>query len=367
MRYLGFLSLFLVFWGSIKSVVGDLELVRGQGLRWCDDFCLCPLMGEERLQCMASEDIYSILNFNEIQIIRLNRVGWNPISSLKWCSAGRCFCHKESNKAFACVEVPDYLERFVNASALKLEPDDSGLDKDETPLNVAGFGISDSDVSDPMHRKRDMDEERRNRRRNRKNRKNRKRNRNEGKGIGYDDFSYEENSSQEILPAYEDPDQLGHSSHDDLIYPDPQMLPKQEAINSSPMVTAMQPPTRKEPLPPTTTQLIPILPPTQNQSMPVMEPSRSAGSKPKFSERMGDISSPVFEVPMQRKTVAGKVSEDLKQITEDVQHIRSDVVFNQRILLVTVGVAGVAMLGWVLWPILRPHQCCATNIGSFLL
>ena len=60
---------------------------------------------------------------------------------------------------------------------------------------------------------------------------------------------------------------------------------------------------------------------------------------------MVDNSLPVYEVPMQRKTMAGKVSEDLKQITEDVQHIRSDVVFNQRILLVTVGVAGVAMLG----------------------
>lgn len=293
---------------------------------------------------MEDDDVYGMIDLHERQVYRLRRVQWSPITNLKWCEsqAGNCFCNRETGKLFECVKVQNILTNFVGQASevYSQYENESTFGEEVQPEGAVGvFTPSDEDVEfenvtipddDGTHRKRDMDEERRNRRRGRKHRRNRKRNRNED----------EDNSEYFGAPLAEED------------YPEANMLPKQEAINSNPMVTAMRPPNRRYHHFGTTesTNFEPHSPNERHlqEPNPRMQESVHSDYQHQHNFESVDPSSepnPELEVPVQRKTVAGRVSEDLEQITEDVQQIRSDVVFNQRILLVTVAVAGVAMLG----------------------
>lgn len=147
------------------------------------------------------------------------------------------------------------------------------------------------------------------------------------------------------------PSQPAHiSAHQNqpLIEEEAELLPKQEAVAASPAVTAMQPPTRRQPFPTLATAT--TAPPhtqhaTTYEEDPVIPPKVS----------------PVLEVPMERKTVATEVSQDLEELSDAVMQIKSDVVLNQRILLVTVAVAGIAMLGVL---IVAVHGCSRRRHNS---
>ena len=303
---------------NLGQVFGNNEMMQSFGLRWCNNFCLCPQNSETAVRCLQSDEIFDMLNFSTLQREGLARRHWDPSTHLQWCRSGQCFCHQSSNKHFACMDNQDLLVNIINEAGADLSND-----------QVEDVSTSEGEL-DSEHDKRDMDEERRNRRRNRKNRRNRKRNRND---------------RPEYPSSYEDTDYISNSvERDNSEYQDVNLLPKQEAINSSPMLTAMQPSTIREPFTPPT-QPAPVSGNSSDESP--QQPRVQEITRADFNRfpSEADDSSPVYEVPLHRKTVATKVSEDLQQITEDVQHIRSDVIFNQRILLVTVGIAGVAMLG----------------------
>ncbi|KAF2350246.1 hypothetical protein FHG87_018998, partial [Trinorchestia longiramus] len=306
------------------------------GMRWCHEFCLCPQTSETKLKCLEEDDIYRLIALNDRQVVRLRRVQWNPIAQLKWCGQENCLCNKETNKQFECVKATSVLTNFIDQASEILT-----LFEREREVQIAGVGLLPPFVQandtehdgihvaseDGPHRKREMDEEdRRNRRRGRKHRRNRKRNRSEGDDMGE--------------PQFDEAEYFGPGAAEEEDYHEMNLLPKQEAINSNPMVTAMQPPNRRNP---TTTAA-----PTEStifQQPETTNERESTIARSQNPQNAQDHQEPEMEIPMQRKTVAGKVSEDLQKLTDDVQHIRSDVVFNQRILLVTMGVAGVAMLG----------------------
>ncbi|XP_018007586.1 uncharacterized protein LOC108665354 [Hyalella azteca] len=321
------------------------------GMRWCRDFCLCPHDSDTMLKCLEDDDIYRLIDLNERHVARLTRAGWSPTLNLGWCGDNNCLCNKESGKHFGCGKLMNVLTNFIDQASEVLALFEREREVGEAVVS-AGVGLytppveahdGESDniniavVEDGPHSKRDMDdEERRNRRRERKHRRNRKRNRIGGE----EDIGGPVDESEYFAPP---------SSEDD--YPETNSLPKQEAINSNPMVTAMQPPHRRHPAVPAVTESSFF----DNHAdveryQPPMESVHPGSSA---IESHTEI---LREKPLEMNSVAGKVSEDLETLTEDVAHIRSDVIFNQRILLVTVGVAGVAMLGVV---VLALHACCA--------
>ena len=349
-----------------------------KGLIWCHNFCLCNRDSDVSLQCLTKEDIYDILNFRPEQKFKLDKHNFDPVTTLTWCEAGNCLCNKESQKMFACIESSHHLTEIIDSNA----PDNARVNfatigsgflnnVDEDEHNNDSFTAS-NNIHNNDNGKRSSEEVRRGRKKNRKNRKNRRKNRHENNkhnDIDQEEATYDENLSREEYMPYDDLpasefNQETNEQRDGL------PLPRQEAINSNPMVTAMQPPTRRQPFQhsPTTEPSAHHQPPTA----PVYQthPPRTLETSHRLSNGGGSLESrtnqqqyesihqdkrpthssqhhgpAILEIPLQRKTVAGKVSEDLQRITEDVQHIRSDVIFNQRILLVTVGVAGVAMLG----------------------
>lgn len=320
-----------------------------KGLKWCGNFCLCPQTSEERLQCINNHSIYSLLDYNEMKINRLDKIGYNPIATLKWCDSGSCLCNKDTDKAFDCIKNPEYLIYIINeASTIAAEINTeapsirfAGMVPDMNPNNENELNNEDLPYS-----KRYMDQERRNHRRQnrRNNRRGRKKNRHEDESeINDGNISYEGLADTEESAFYNP-----YSNEDNSEYTDHSMLPKHEARNSNPMVTALKPSTRRQPASHPTTTVRSMTPPQERNDqnhLQSIQKSVHPDFQPQSSNAGHANEAPVLEVPIQRKTVAGQVSKDLQQITEDVQHIRSDVVFNQRILLVTVGVAGIAMIG----------------------
>lgn len=342
------LFLLIVFLGSHSNADGTAQNAQRQGLKWCGNFCLCSEHRDENLQCMESIDIYRSLNFPQRQINRLQALRFNPITTLKWCDSGRCFCNKDTDKSFDCVRNFDGIFALINDAAEMVV----GHNPDTSSVQIAGFmpsnvGLNVTEADgieiDPTHRKRDMDEEERKNRRkqNRKNnKKGKKKHRNET--IDYDTHVGSDESEQ-----------FGTIHQDDNFdFTNTHMLPKQEAINSSPMVTAMKPPTRRQPV--TLPASRPTVPPPQHQhnpdsisSSPSLQESMHPDFLPQNANPVPSDVDPFLDVSVHRQSIGdqGLISEKIRQINEDLKTIKEEGSFNQQILLITAGVAGAAMLG----------------------
>ncbi|XP_066972143.1 proteoglycan 4-like [Macrobrachium rosenbergii] len=407
-------------WGTLTFAVA-LSLmyalvVSGEGvmgrLNWCKTLCMCTDAMHVEVKCFGRGDIYQLLDVKKIQVIRLERANWQLENQLLWCN-DTCLCHQHDNqKIFKCVE-EDVLKQFISDKiGDEYFYDEEEGDAEELPQDVA----AEEEIRETEQRRR-QEERRKNRAKNRKQRKRIKSKQElstttttvAATSTTASPTTTEIMEIWSTLPAEvvvtttQEPVEVDHhpgsfwqappstpSVHasdlmtpspnlgtvddsDDLSFPTPEptiyaatqdppeeeypkeeeeeemddyviedyavesgLLPKQEAVAASPAVTAMQPPTRRQPFPPTTSSH------TARGEVETLTPKVSA----------------VKEVPVQRKTVASEVSQDLDELENAVMDIKSDVVLNQRILLVTVVVAGIAMLGVI---VLAIHNCLASK------
>ncbi|XP_047495788.1 uncharacterized protein LOC125043601 [Penaeus chinensis] len=306
------------------AVPGERSAVMGD-LHWCSTLCLCH-KGME-MQCFDRSQIYALLQINSHYAMKLERAEWLLEERVHWCN-DLCLCHTGNNKEFQCID-ESKLEEFIGESV------DGALLYSTRPREEAA-AVDEADQQEEAeadHRRRSEERKRK------KQRKNKKRVREDEE---------EEEEALEDTAASSPPHEDAPAAHTTTPLPaaaqpspaepegDAELLPKQEAVAASPAVTAMQPPSRRQPLPPT--------PPATHAS----HASTREGGSP-----VPEVSA-VREVPVERKTVALEVSQDLDELGSAVMQIRSDVVLNQRILLVTVAVAGIAMLGVL---ILAVHSC----------
>ncbi|XP_063589101.1 uncharacterized protein LOC134766228 [Penaeus indicus] len=302
------------------AVPGERSAVMGD-LHWCSTLCLCH-NGME-MQCFDRSQIYTLLKINSHYAMKLERAQWLLEERVHWCN-DLCLCHTGNNKEFQCIE-ESTLEEFIGESV------DGALLYSTRPREEAAA----VDEADQQEEAKSV----RKRKRQRKNKKRVREDEEEEEALEDTAASaYTSSPPHEDAPAAHTTTPLPAAAQPSPAEPegDAELLPKQEAVAASPAVTAMQPPTRRQPFPPT--------PPATHAS----HASTREGGSP-----APEVSA-VREVPVERKTVALEVSQDLDKLGSDVKQIRSDVVLNQRILLVTVAVAGIAMLGVL---ILAVHSC----------
>lgn len=303
------------------AVPGERSAVMGD-LHWCSTLCLCH-KGME-MQCFDRSQIYSLLQISSHYAMKLERAKWLLEERVHWCN-DLCLCHTGNNKEFQCI-AESKLEEFIGESV------DGALLYSTRPREeeeaAAEAEADQQEEAEAEHRRRS---EERKRKRQRKNKKRVKEDEDEEEEALEDTAASAHTPSppREDAPAAHTTTPLPTAAQPSPAEPegDAELLPKQEAVAASPAVTAMQPPTRRLPFPPT--------PPATHAS----HASTREGGSP-----APEVSA-VREVPVERKTVALEVSQDLDELGSAVMQIRSDVVLNQRILLVTVAVAGIAMLG----------------------
>lgn len=310
------------------AVPGERSAVMGD-LYWCSTLCMCRTGTQMQLQCFDRSQIYSLLMISEHYASKLTRSNWLLEERVHWCN-DLCLCHTGSNKEFQCVDeskLEEFIGEAVDGSLLySARPQEEAAEDEAAPQEEA----------EAEHRRRS---EERKRKRQRKNKK-RVREDDDEEDAPEDTAASAHTSSppHEDAPAAHTTTPVPAAAQPSPAEPegDAELLPKQEAVAASPAVTAMQPPARRQPYTPT--------PPATHAS----HASTREGGSP-----APEVSA-VREVPVERKTVALEVSQDLDELGSAVLQIRSDVVLNQRILLVTVAVAGIAMLGVL---ILAVHSC----------
>ncbi|XP_042240286.1 uncharacterized protein LOC121878265 [Homarus americanus] len=333
-----------------KSVMG--------GLYWCSTLCMCRTETQVEVQCFNRNQVYGILDFSKRQVKRLEKNNFKIEEKMKWCN-DLCLCHAHNDVEFKCGK-EESLTSFIKDNI----GDMFFYDTDEEPVVEEQQTVEQEQLVEEEEEIEETEPKRRSGKT--KKRKNRK-----PKQI-VDDVEEVEVVTTEAPLAEPEPEPTTHQvvipnsttalpitaptitttpslpahpiDHEDEapVEEEAELLPKQEAVAASPAVTAMQPPTRRQPFPATVTA-----------HTPHASTRESHTNAPKVSA--------VLEVPVERKTVASEVSQDLDELGNAVMQIKSDVVLNQRILLVTVAVAGIAMLGVL---ILAVHGCSRRRNSS---
>lgn len=307
-------------------------------LSWCSTLCMCETNTNATVKCFQEDDIFQLLSINTRLIRRLKKNGWELTNNVNWCSE-LCLCHIQNGKQFQCTEPGQLTQLIIDniGNSYFLEPEGESVIKREEERSVDEEEEEEQAALEEEvgHRKRSG---------GKKNRRNRKLKKNQKLKHSHhsEDPEPEPESEPEPEPESEPEPEPEPAIYSDVQTPMPpanmptaqaesmeeviEPLPKQEAVAASPSVTALQPPTR------------------QGQSYSTAEsytPMASAREVESFTPRI----QPVLEVPKEKKTVASMVSQDLDDLGSTVRNIKNDVMLNQRILLVTVAIAGVAMLG----------------------
>ncbi|KAK4320228.1 hypothetical protein Pmani_008879 [Petrolisthes manimaculis] len=346
-------------------------------LYWCENpLCICSTQTNEQVQCYDRQQLYTLIGLPQRKRKTLVRINWKLEEKLIWCS-DVCLCHKDTNKEFDCMDEQS-LVSFINNTigdsyfynmdteveeGVEPEPEPETEEMvvmqpvvtEETVMVLPDVTEEDSEESE--HRKRSE------RRKNRRQRKQKRRREEEAATTEHDAEALPEpepepESEPEPIPpqepeptplhepeptAYQEPTQPAYTRSSTT--PSPPLLnrgqteapwsgeqdmgeplPKQEAVAASPAITAMQPPTRRQPFPST---VQPYTPRVSLREVDIINPK----------------AEPVLEVPIEKKTMATKVSQDLDGLATTVLEIQSHVVLNQRILFVTMALAAIAMLG----------------------
>lgn len=335
----------LVAWQLVGAAAGEPGQSVMGGLYWCNTMCVCLSKTQSQVQCFERRDIYNLLGFTDRMTRRLLKANFTLESTVHWCN-DLCLCHK-SKREFKCIEEED-LNQFINRTIGDMYFYNTG---DEVPPEESSR--EEEVVLDQEERVEEAEHNKRSeKRRNRKNRKPKKNARAREEDITTEapipEAEPEPTTTQQVimlettttplttspltttLETSPPPDlpQLQEDSEEEE--EEAEMLPKQEAVAASPAVTALQPPTRRQPFP---------------TSVSARPPPPHASTKASHTPAAPPKVSAVLEVPVERKTVASEVSQDLDELGSTVMQIKDDVVLNQRILLVTVAVAGIAMLG----------------------
>lgn len=346
-------------------------------LQWCDPLCICNKQTNEEVQCFQRLQLLTLVGIPAWKGEYLEENEWYLEEKLFWCN-DVCLCHKNSKKEFECTDEQS-LVNFINdtiGDGYFYDTDvDEGEDEEQrqqavtedtlmmhhavTEEIVVRSAETEEDREDTEHRRRSE------RRKNRRHRKqNRKRKGDAATTVGPTERDAETLPQPEPEPEpeftpYQEPEPTPHQEPEPTPYQEPtepteptstsnsttpspyllnrdeteapwsgeqetaEPLPKQEAVAASPAITAMQPPTRRQPFPSTEEPYTPRV------------------------DNINPRAQPVLEVPKEKKTMASKVSQDLDELGSTVLEIQSHVVLNQRILFVTVALAGIAMLGYV--------------------
>lgn len=320
--------LFLVVtWGCLGALAETGVMGR---LSWCKTLCICETETNREVQCFQEDEIYQLLNFSARSVKRLRRTNWTLEGNVDWCSE-LCLCNTETSKEFKCTEPGQLtqliLDRIGNTYFLELE--ENSYIKREEERSVDEVEEEQAELDQEVgHRKRSE------RKKNRKNKKPRKNQKHRHPSEEEPQQEPDSEPEAEPEPTYADvqlPALPTHTPTDNYEYVVDEVevieqLPKQEAVAASPAVTALQPPTR------------------QGQILSTAE-SYTPRASSREVEGLSPRIQPVVEVPKEKKTVASMVSQDLDDLGSTVRNIKNDVMLNQRILLVTVAIAGVAMLG----------------------
>lgn len=333
--------------GSVGALAESSHRVMGR-LSWCNTLCMCETETNITVKCFEEDDVYQLLRIRSQLVRRLRKTNWSLQTAVYWCS-DLCLCNIQTGKEFHCTEPEDLAQLIINniGNTYFLAPEGESDIKQETERSV-------DEEEDPL-----LDEEAGHRKRSerKRNKKNRKKKNQRTKHKNHSEDSQQELESEpEPQPEPEadvytpsisltttppadtpSPTEELFDHQQDYMYKideveeietseEPEPLPKQEAVAASPAVTALQPPTRQ------------MLPYSTEESY---TPRAAARDVEGLSPRV----QPVVEVPKEKKTVASMVSQDLDDLDTTVRNIKDDVMLNQRILLVTVAIAGVAMLG----------------------
>lgn len=310
------------------------------GLHWCSTMCMCPAKTQDQLRCFERAKMFEFLGYADKMARRLLRSGWKMEEKVYWCS-DLCLCHTDNDNQFQCV-LEDNVNQFINDNFGYRYFYDWRVEVEERA------------VEDDKEQQAKEAEKNKNKKKKNKPKKNVK--------AREESVTPREEKVQVITPAQPQVESLPTTERVMVMWPtttttltpttttipttttttkeevmeeEAELLPKQEAVAASPAVTAMQPPTRRQPFPPTAPA-----PHASTREVHTLPPKTSA----------------VLEVPVERKTVASEVSQDLDELGTTVHQIKDDVVLNQRILLVTVAIAGIAMLGVVILAVTDCHR-----------
>lgn len=310
-------------WGSAGALAQSSVMGR---LSWCSTLCMCETATNTEVQCFEEDDVYQLLDFDDRAVARVKKAHWSLASSVQWCN-DMCLCNIVTGKEFSCTQPGKIIQLIANRIGTEyFMPEE------------------DSEIIHETERSVDEDEEMAPRKRTgRKNKKNGKPKKGRRKHKNQSEDTPEPEPEPEPQPEPEPevpttsvtptttvdtPTSTSFTYHheDDVeeidVHGHHEPLPRQEAVAASPAVTAMQTPSRR-PLPYST---------AKSYTPPELE-----GLSPRVQ--------PVVEVPKEKKTMASMVSQDLDDLGTTVRNIKNDVMLNQRILLVTVAIAGIAMLG----------------------
>ena len=393
MELFGFVISLLLTWVCVvsgeydhtESVIADLD--------WCTPLCLCLKSTGTKVKCIQSVQLYSILGFDERRIMKLQRLNFDPEKKLEWCTSS-CLCHKEKTKKFWCtkkgptqrlvqgiareiaeilpyreIPTPSPTPEVIEEEIVEITTTNNLISTNLPPQDIDIGDVQKDDINQDNGKSRHENNLKKDKRRSKNKKKNRNKkitnNNEEPVQKTHEDASisppfvrledYDKTNEMtitteappspstvvsftpeevEILEPTEESQQPVVQISDQL--PTSEEFPRQEAVAASPAVTAQMPPSRRLPPPP----------PLQKVSQDKLHNPPKPRILPKDPPVIVPQTGPhVLEVPLERKTVAGEVSQDLEELGEDVRQIKSNVVLNQRILLVTVGAAAVAMLG----------------------
>ncbi|CAL4107373.1 unnamed protein product [Meganyctiphanes norvegica] len=328
---------------SYLSIGVEQERYMGD-LTWCpESMCLCQIATYSEVNCFENEQIYQLLGFNGTKLLKIRRQKLNLPEHFHWCN-DLCLCHNKNKMKFQCV-TKENLYVFIR--------DTIGEEKlgEHRLLEVVEEVEEDLEfVEEPVSHKR----KKKGKRKGSKKRKHHI-HATTVPSMLEEEFDLVELTSplatvppqfepepprfETIAPIFEpdtprlepeapwfEPFESFTTTTDSVVFGEVDGLPKQEAHASSPSVTAHSAPIRKQ------------------SRMPV-----SDGDSPQVSTRETDLGppkvSPIREYPLERKTVAGEVSQDLEELSDAVSKIEDDIILNQRLLLVTCIVAAIAMIG----------------------
>lgn len=294
------------------------------GIYWCNTLCVCRTGTQMEVQCFQWTQLYDLMVSTESEAGGLERDDWLLEGQAHWCTEV-CLCNTNNVSQIKCVQkkaliqlVTDHIgDWYLHGTEEDL------LEEDRT----LGERILEQEEEREEVRYRKKSEKRR----NRKNRKPKKKVREkEGAVIHVENETETEPMTEHALaPSPTIPSlplNISARQNETEIEETVELLSMQEAASASPTMTT-QPSISLQNL--TTT-------------------AASASTTPESSRESHTTAvkvSPVREVPMERKTVASEVSQDLDELGSAIMQIKSDVILNQRILLVTVAIAGTALLG----------------------
>lgn len=320
-------------WGLADAMAQSSVMGR---LSWCSTLCMCEKDTNTEVQCFEEDDIFQLMEISARSVARLKNKNWSVETHLQWCDE-MCLCNIETGKEFRCTEPHKITQLIVNRIGIEyfIMPEENSEIKQEEERSVDEEEEPSLD-QETEHKKRS---ERKKNKKTRKQKKNQKKHRNQSEDSHESEPEpepqpepepevYIPTTSLTPTPPMETPTPTSFSYHheEDVeeidVHEHHEPLPRHEAVAASPAVTAMQTPSRK------------------------LQPYSTAESyTPRELEGLSPRVQPVVEVPKEKKTMASMVSQDLDDLGTTVRNIKNDVMLNQRILLVTVAIAGIAMLG----------------------